>query len=84
MKGYQITILEMPGTLEWGIFKTNEQPNTFYRFKLENNEVLVEKQAYIQSQNGTHYMGGIGSDLYRALSFSLIEELKARGTIKQS
>lgn len=78
---YELTILEMPGTLEWGLFSARQQPNTLYRFKLENDRVVVEKQGYIQHQNGSHYVGGIGSDLYRSLTHSLKQELIMRGVI---
>lgn len=81
---YELILLEMPGTLEWGLFTTKQQPNTVYRFKLENDRVVVEKQAYMQHQNGRHYLGGVGNALYRSLVHSLKQQLMILGMIQSS
>ena len=84
MEKGNITILELPGALGWGLFTISTQPSTFYRFRLEGDGVIVEKQAYMQQPNGTHYLGNIGDRLYRTLTESLKEELKQKGIVEQS
>ena len=79
----EITILQMPGSLEWGIFTTAEHATTHYRFKIEANEALVEKQAYMKDKKGNYYLGGVGRDLHLTLTRSLKEELMQKGLIEQ-